>query len=501
MAFTRPTLPFKLTPEDLGSFNAPKAATQGASYVDHIIQTKLKSLEANKNEAQLPYAIDDIKSLIALRNAQARIENTNASIGNTKLNLLNDDDSGGGSGGNNNQNPNAPNTPTTGTTGSGVNSGMSFDANGANTVASPEQVAQAAGGDQSQPTASNVPGQTNVNQDEAGMTPQGQPSRVNGSQTEHPSSLINNATPQNNSSSQDMGNNNIVPGIPGQSYYGVPMPAPTKHQLGLSSLMSTDTYSKSAELAKDAQHDQIKQYDDLSSHANTAADKSQDLLNSFNRFDNSLKDVTLKGAQLGKAPKWLSSQERDKAIHLAADLGKAGISTLKEAMGNSRFAVMEFNYGVDNLSPNITWGKQAIDSYGDKLKAANTRVQEQRDLVNFYKNNPQLGMKKSNVDALISSLQTQYPVIDDKGRIKKSNEGKSKLYMTPEAIQSVRRFGRYYPKDDAKNDGAIGNEIAKTPYGGTENLQNLSTEELQARLNKFKKKKSDRLEVKLQGET
>lgn len=499
MAFTRPTLPFKLTPEDLGSFNAPKAATQGASYVDHIIQAKLKSLEASKNEAQLPYAIDDIKSLIAIRNAQARLENINAVKGQTVLDQYNGGSSGGGDN-SNSQNPNAPNPPTQGTPGAGADSGMSFGANGANTVASPEQVAQAAGGDQSQPTASNVPGQTNVNQDEAGMAPLGQPSRVNGSDNSNPSPLINQGggSPQGNAPSQ---NNNIVPGTPGQSYYGVPMPAPTGRQMAQNSLMGIDTYGKQAQLAADAQKHQIEEYNKLSTNASVAADKSQDLVNSFQRFDNSLKDVTLKGAQLGKAPKWLSSEARDNAIHLAADLGKAGISTLKEAMGNSRFAVMEFNYGVDNLSPNITWSQQAITSYGDKVKAANTRVQEQRDLINFYKNNPQLGMKKENVDALISSLQTQYPIIDDKGRVKKSNEGKSKLYMTPEAIQSVRQFGRYYPKDDAKNDGAIGNEIAKTPYGGTENLQNLSTEELQARLNKFKKKKSDRLEVKLQGET
>lgn len=56
MAFTRPGLPFKLTPQDMGSVNAPQAFAAGGSVVDQMISNKLKLMKEKTAEAELPYA-------------------------------------------------------------------------------------------------------------------------------------------------------------------------------------------------------------------------------------------------------------------------------------------------------------------------------------------------------------------------------------------------------------------------------------------------------------
>ena len=442
MAFTRPTLPFKLTAEDMGVGNLPKAATQGASYVDELIKSRLGNLQAQKAKIQLPYAEDEIKSQIAIRNAQAYLDTLQGHKLNQMLGML-----GGGMGGD-------------------MSGGMG--GGGGSPSAQP-------GNWQS----SYMGGGADAGTDAGASADSGYDQQTYDQSSSDDS--------DDSSPIPNVNNNDISPGIAGQSYYGVRMPMPTQQQMAQKAFGFPDTYTASADLAKEQQKNQIDAFNALSDETNKSLTTGRDALDKFNQFSNSMKGVWAKGQTLGHIPGVFSSNQRDTAAKQAAQMSTGGIELFKNAMGNARFSQMEAKYSIDNLSPNLTWSSQAIREYGQKLNAATERMDEINTIVNFYKNNPQLGVNAQAAKTLVNSYINQFPIIDpDTGKVNQSNKGKFALYLTKDAITAAKHGLPYKPRDDSKTNAAIKEFLIKNNYYTPKDPSQMTRQEAQEELARLK---------------
>lgn len=392
-----------------------------------ILANKLKGQEFDWNPRIWESEIGLRGAQSGLAGAQTGLTQSQTGMSNLKLRYLQQvlsggQPSGGGGGG---------------SVGGGADSGYSYDSQGRNVVASPDEVSQISQGGN------------------AGMQGGGQPSQ-------QPSGGQQQQAPQ------------------GNSFYGVDVPQPSQSDIANSMLLGIDTFGPKRDNAKSQIQDQYTQYQKGIQDAIQEANAATNLSQAMSVFNNAMDKSFYRGQRLGHVPSdgYLSppgdlspEQEADRA---ALQMMPAAIETLKGAMGSARFSNLDMNMAT-KMKFDRTMNDETRQVQSQWVNGVNNRMQEKSKFMQTM-GNPRSGAMKSDADQLWTQYQQDFPLISKDGKtFQGSNLNNWPLYTTPRAIASIRTKGTYSPTAAEKNvfmmqvpDGRGGYQVMPVKKGKVE---------------------------------
>lgn len=267
---------------------------------------------------------------------------------------------------------------------------------------------------------------------------------------------------------------------PTQSVYGIDTPQPTQTDIVNKMLLGVDTYGPKAENAKKQQQDQYEQFQKGLAESVQEAQAANNMNQAISVFNNAMDKSFYKGSRLGhlgssgllSPPGNLDPEQT--ADRAALQMLPAAITTLKDAMGQSKFSNLDMNMATKmKFDRTMNDDTRAVQSQW--VNGVNDRMQEKSKFLKTVAN-PQSGLTKTDADMLWTAYQQEFPLISQDGKtFQGSNLGNWPLYTTPKAIASIKQTGTYRPSKSERNvfmmqvpDGKGGYVIAPVKKGRVE---------------------------------
>lgn len=258
-----------------------------------------------------------------------------------------------------------------------------------------------------------------------------------------------NVSPDQQSTSQGESSGNIPNNSKlNNSYFGIETPVPSTDDLINKELFGVDSYTPRLQMAK---QQQLGQFNNINKKVEAFNKEAQDATNFdrlLNQYNYLMDHAVEKGPIAGRLPALgSSSQLIDNTIN---QMGLGAIEQVRDAMGSAKFAVADLNVAM-GMKPQRTWTKSTRDFYSKFYKAVNDRLRQRSMFYTMIANNPQLGLSSQDADTLWSLYQNKYPIANKKGnKVINSDPDLWRQFLSPQAIESVKRTGDFNPIDRKK---------------------------------------------------
>lgn len=245
---------------------------------------------------------------------------------------------------------------------------------------------------------------------------------------------------------------------PANTMYGIEVPKPTGEDILNKNFLGIDTYGMRQENAKTQIQDQYKQFQDSVASSIQNANAAISMNQAMNKFNDAMDKSFYKGSRLGSTPSsgfgaafvpgdMTPEQDADRA---AMQMLPEAVSTLKDAMGQSRFSNLDMNMAT-KMKFDRTMNDDTRKNMTAWLSGVNNRMIEQSSFYSML-GNPRSGVTKPEADMLWSQYQNDFPLISKDGKtFQGENMGNWPLYTTPKAIASIKTSGTYSPTASERN--------------------------------------------------
>jgi hypothetical protein len=206
--------------------------------------------------------------------------------------------------------------------------------------------------------------------------------------------------------------------------------------------------------------DQYNKYSQDLDKANRESLAATNMKQNLSIFNNAMDQTDLSGGVLGYVPPGTSSPAQIADKFSTQYLPNAA-GQLKEAMGSSRFSNLDMQI-AQQLGFGRTMNKGTRQFYTNWANAVSDRMQEQKQLFNYTKN-PANKIRDEEANTAWSLYQQQNPIVNNKGNgVNTIQHHTLSQYLTPEAMDSIRRTGTYTPPDLSKSSNAANDNTFST---------------------------------------
>ncbi len=246
--------------------------------------------------------------------------------------------------------------------------------------------------------------------------------------------------------------------------YGLVAPVQTMNDIINNRMTGSDSFGPKVATYQSQLQDQFKQYQEALAVANQQASNSNGTIGLMHQFNNEvdkstfsgpgLGDISTTGWQGGVANKLAGMVGKDlthdaKADYIETQLLPNQISSIKQAMGQGQFSVVDM-HAAQQMTLRRNMPQQTRQDIVKYFDGVNTRLNERPEFLNVMKD-PSKGVQHQESEILWKNYQQDFPVVGKDGKINPENLKKWPLYTTPAAIASVKATGTYHPSKQASN--------------------------------------------------